>query len=212
MPKRIDLTGQRFGRLVVEGFAYMDKNRHSMWNCRCDCGGHNIASIANLRRGNVKSCGCLRHICYTKTHGDSKSRLWYIWRGIKKRTGTATDKDFKNYGGRGIVMCEDWQNFLTFKNWAISHGYCDDLTIDRIDVNGDYCPKNCRWIPMEKQAENKRNNVRYLYNGENLTLSEWARRIGMTSSGLWGRIHTRGWSIEKAIETPVEKHNMPKRK
>jgi len=202
--RRIDLTGQRFGRLVVESFAYMSKCRHSMWNCRCDCGGHNVVSTSNLKTGEVKSCGCLRRICHPKTHEESGSRLYNIWSGIKKRTGVETNKDFKYYGGRRIVMCGEWKNdFLAFKNWAISSGYRDDLTIDRIDVNGDYCPENCRWIPMEKQAENKRNNVKLMYHGETMILADWSERTGIKITTLWSRLFIYGWSVEEAFETPV---------
>lgn len=159
MGKLIDLTGQRFGRLVVIERA-QNRGGRPTWRCQCDCG--NIVTVPgrDLREATCQSCGCLYHERFThKSHGGRKTRLYSIWRGMKTRCYNSNFKAFPNYGGRGITICNEWRDsFGTFQEWALSNGYRDDLTIDRTDNDKGYSPENCRWITIEEQQSNRRNS------------------------------------------------------
>lgn len=203
MSKRIDLTGQRFGRLTVESFLYMDKNRHSMWICKCDCGKTKIVQSNNLKSGHTKSCGCLYEEVNVK-HRKHGTRLYRIWRGMVTRTENKGDKRFCDYGGRGIRICEEWRkDFQKFYDWAMSHGYDKNLTIDRIDNDKGYYPDNCRWADRKTQSNNRRYNVRIKYQGEQHTLSQWSEKLGIAEGTLWNRLYLRCWTVEEAFETQV---------
>lgn len=160
MGRLIDLTGQRFGRLVVIEQAPRDSRYHgAMWRCRCDCGCETIVEARNLKTGNTSSCGCYHRERQraAKTHGKSGSRLHRIWKAMHTRCYNPNSSAFKYYGGRGIEICDEWvRDFEAFHLWAVAHGYADDLTIDRIDVNGNYDPSNCRFVAMAEQNQNKR--------------------------------------------------------
>ena len=134
--------------------------------------------------------------------------LWYRWHGIKRRCLCETDGRYHQYGGRGITVCEEWlASFDNFAEWALSHGYADDLTLERIDVNGDYCPENCKWITLQEQAFNKRDTKWVEYKGERIQLIILCERLGVTYDTVHDRIYKRGWSVEDAIEKPSNREN-----
>lgn len=150
-----DLSGMRFGMLTVVKRGENDKNRHAMWYCKCDCGKAILVSSSALLNGNQKSCGCSNK--RRTSHGESKSRLYHIYSGMKQRCYNPNNNRYEYYGARGIQLCDEWKsNYGAFAEWSKAHGYSDSLSIDRIDVNGDYSPDNCRWIPLEDQSKNRR--------------------------------------------------------
>lgn len=159
MKKVIDLTNQKFGRLTVINFAYT-KSHKTYWNCQCECGKNTIVYSQKLKTGHTKSCGCYKRektIKRNYRHGLCKTRLYSIWHDMNTRCYYKNTDFYKYYGGRGIRICDDWKyDFVNFYNWSISNGYKDNLSIDRINVNGNYEPNNCRWATNLEQALNKR--------------------------------------------------------
>lgn len=159
-----NLIGQRFGHLTVIARADLTNRSPSekgraYWICRCDCGTIKEISTKHLRTRRTTSCGCLVQIGTPPTHGESHTRLYNIWLGMRKRCYFKKHKYYHRYGGRGITVCDEWRdNFASFRNWALSHGYTDTLTIDRIDNDGNYCPENCQWLT---QSENTKKRTDY---------------------------------------------------
>lgn len=179
---KVDLSGKRFGRLVLIRPLSINGSNGAIWECKCDCG--NVVNISghNIMATGIKSCGCLK-----RERSDNKvfdTRLHSIWNNMKDRCKNHNNPNYKHYGGRGISICDEWKDFRTFKDWAESHGYTDELTIERIDVNGNYCPQNCRWATVKEQAQNKRNTLLYLYKGKVVTLSELAEITNQTYDNL----------------------------
>ncbi len=167
MYKFNDLTGMVFGRLKVIEQNGRTSDRHILWKCKCECGKFTNVSSRELRSGKTKSCGCLqkdkiREMRYR--HGDRNSRLYSVWKTMKKRCENKNCKSYKWYGAKGVSVCDEWHDYLAFKRWALNNGYDEkakrgECTIDRINPYGDYEPSNCRWVSMVEQARNKRNSM-----------------------------------------------------
>ena len=206
MGKLIDLTGQQFGRLVVLKRAETSEKSKPKWLCRCECGNEVTVIGHSLRSGITRSCGCLRNenVGLSPVHGASHSRLYKIWDSMKYRCYNSKCQYFHRYGGRGIAICDEWRdNFVAFREWALSSGYRDDLSIDRIDNDGNYCPENCRWATRKVQGNNQSTNHLLEYNGEIKTISQWSEITGIRHDTLLHRIKL-GWSIEKVLTTPTK--------
>lgn len=137
-------------------------------------------------------------------HGQSASRLYTIWCALKRRCNNKNGEQYKDYGGRGVTVCDEWRSFEPFRDWAMANGYRDDLTIDRKDNNGNYCPENCQWVSRKEQANNRRNTIKIEFDGMSKTLSEWSEIVGIPYLTIWKRVYQRGWPIEKALKTPLQ--------
>jgi hypothetical protein len=203
-----DLTGQKFNYLTVLKRVENTKKGQARWECKCKCGKTLIVRSTDLLSGHTRSCGCWRTELNT-IHNSSNNRLYHVYMGMKERCYNPKNPSYKNYGERGIKVCNEWQKFKSFNEWALGNGYDKnaqrgDCTIDRIDVNGDYCPENCRWINVEEQCKNKRNNRIYTYNNETLCLKDWADKLKINYPTLQGRLK-KGWSFEDAITIPIRK-------
>lgn len=211
MSKLIDLTGQRFGRLTVLGKATSKKTAHNTyWLCRCDCGNIKEINGGNLKTGQATSCGCYRIQRIKEsnsTHGKSKTRLYSVWLSMRERCNCETSDAYSFYGGRGIAICEEWNDFSVFEKWALSSGYDETAkthvcTLDRIDYNKGYSPDNCRWVDSVVQSNNQRSNVLITFNGKTQTRAQWAREKGWRYELIRDRIDRYGWSVERALNEP----------
>lgn len=211
MAKTLDLTGQKFNKLTVikraENGVQPCGDVYTRWLCQCDCGNIKIIRTSDLIRGHTKSCGCWNKEQAT-THGLKHTRLYVVWRDAKSRCYNPNNKGYKNYGGKGITMCDEWRNdFKVFYDWSMANGYDKDAkrgecTLDRIDNNKGYSPDNCRWVDRFVQANNKCNNRFLTYNGKTHTVTEWSRILEINSSALFSRLK-KGWSVERTLTTPL---------
>lgn len=217
MSKFIDLTGQRFGRLIVIE-RVVDKERENkqhttFWKCICDCGGQIVCFRNHLLDGHIRSCGCLHDEnakTSNKIHGLYHTRINAIWRNMIQRCTNPKNQKYYRYGGRGITVCEEWRKFENFYNWSIENGYDESLnakqcTIDRKDNDGDYCPENCRWTTSSVQSGNRSDNVYLTFNGETHSSPEWEKIVGIPSKVISGR-KRKGWTDEKCLTTPVREN------
>lgn len=215
---RISIIGERFGNLVVVE-ELEEKGGKRMLRCLCDCGEETIVEFGNLRNHLTTSCGCRRWLNMSKSknindykefkkqNANASERLYVIWRCMRARCLNEENISYPHYGGRGITICTEWLDFLPFRTWAINNGYNDKLTLERVDVNGNYCPENCTWIPWEEQCNNKRNTIRLTYKGETHTLKEWSKLLGIPLKTLRDRACKRknGWSDERILTQPIRK-------
>lgn len=203
-----DLTGKRFGRLVA-----IEKNGHKgrkiLWHCKCDCGKEIDVMGVNLTTGHTLSCGCYkkeRTSVIRGKHFGCNTRLYNIWLGMKERCFQKNSETYKDYGERGITVCDEWlgeSGFKNFYDWAMNNGYSDELSIDRINVDGNYEPNNCRWATIKEQANNKTNSFNITYKGETKTLAQWAEKLDLPYKTLYARIHSYHWDVIEAFERPI---------
>lgn len=205
MSRFIDISGEKYNRWTVLSLDRIE-NKKAYWLCKCDCGVEKVVSSASLRNNTSKSCGCILNENRSRSaKGLSKTRINNIYHNMKTRCNNKKSRRYKNYGGRGIKVCDEWNNnFLAFYNWSINNGYKDNLTIDRIDVNGDYEPSNCRWVTLKEQFYNKTDNVFYEINGEKKCLAELCKDYNMPYQTVRKRLE-RGKSIEESLNTPINK-------
>lgn len=201
-----DLTGIRFGRLIVLGLHHKkqryNKNKTKaghqyFWLCKCDCGNETIVLGDNLKKGNTQSCGCIHKEVTTK-HNLCNTRLYSIWHKMIDRCKNSNNTYYHCYGGRGIKVCDEWKEFKNFYIWAIKNGYTDNLSIDRINNNDNYKPTNCRWADNKTQSRNRRTNKYITFNNETHCLIEWAEILNIKYKTLNNRL-LRGWEIERAF-------------
>lgn len=208
MPRAMDLTGQRFGRLTVESRAENDRSGHSAWLCRCDCGKTTIARGSHLKEGYIQSCGCIakeRLKERSTKHGLEHTRTYRIWKDMLSRCYNPKNNRYHRYGGRGITVCPEWKdNIQNFHNWAMQNGYRDDLTIDRINNEGPYSPENCRWVTHKEQLNNTSRNRRVTINGITKTVAQWSEETGTNRRTIEYRLD-HGWPPEKAVKEPVKR-------
>ena len=203
-----DFVGNKYGRLTVISKTDKKLGHNWIYLCQCECGNFKEVSTGNLTTGKVKSCGCLSYENRKKSrpkHGFARHRLYSLYYGIKYRCNNKNCPEYFRYGGRGIKICDEWlgkKGFENFKDWALSNGYADNLSIDRIDNNGNYCPENCRWVDRFTQQNNTRKNKFYEYNGELLTLSQLSRKYSINVNTLFHRLKKYD-SVKDAIEIPL---------
>ena len=203
-----NLTGYKFGRLTVREWHGKNKQQSNMWLCECECGNKVVVRTADLNNGHTKSCGCFANDNFrgviTK-HGKRNTRLYSIWANMRNRCNNPNAKRYEQYGGRGITICEEWDRFEAFYEWALANGYSDSLTIDRIDNNKGYSPENCRWASASEQNSNTRRNHLITYNNKTQTMAQWAQEIGIPQRTLESRLNRSHWSIERALTTPSKR-------
>lgn len=202
----LNLTGQKFGKLTA--VAKKDvRGSHVYWLCECECGNTKIVRGSHLTNGHVRSCGCIPRY---RTHGGTKTRLYNIWASMKERCLNPNVPGYKNYGGRGITICDEWRNgFEIFQKWALENGYKDTLSLERVQNDGPYSPANCRWATRKEQANNTRKNRKWMHNGEEKTVPQLSRESGLAQGTIRSRL-AKGWSVERAI-APL-KFESPKKK
>ena len=211
MGKALELTGQRFGKLVAIERCGEDRHGHAKWLCLCDCGKETIAFGSLLKNGNTQSCGCYR-LARISSHNLSKNKLYTEWWGIKTRCFNEKFKHYKDYGGRGITVCDLWKNsFDAFYEYVsrLPHFGEDGFTLNRIDNDGNYEPNNVEWADKITQANNKRNNRLLTHNGKTQTVAKWANETGIMSSVIIKRLNL-GWSVDKVLSTPVRQYKTVK--
>lgn len=202
---RKDITGEKFGMLTAIRPTRRDEKGRWVWLFECECGNsieRKLGAMVKAQKAGMKShCGCSPAL---KTHGLSKrfQKLKWVWTSMKQRCYNPSCKDFPHYGGRGITICPDWHNFELFHAWAMSSGYKEKVTIERIDVNGNYCPENCTWVKNERQALNRTNTLKYEYNGQMYDIRELSELSGINYYTLKGRLTHYGWTVERAISEP----------
>lgn len=205
-----DLSGLAFGRLTVKARAENDNHRRCQWICVCVCGKEKVVRGVDLQSGKTKSCGCYS-LDRTKEratkHGMHKTRLYTEWMAMKTRCYNSHHQRYPIYGGRGITVCPEWrESFEAFRDWALANGYRDDLTLDRKDTDGNYCPENCRWATQKEQANNRRNTRLITYKGKTQTISQWSKETGIPHHIIAGRV-SAGWTAEDIFTKEARKYH-----
>ena len=201
--KRQFTKGTRYGKLTIISPTNKRSGGNIIYKCICDCGKECYVSSGNLGKS-TNSCGCLVEVNKIK-HNKSRTKLYDVWTNMKQRCNNPKNPRYKNYGGRGIAVCDEWRDsFSAFANWAMANGYEEGLTIERIDVDDGYKPSNCTWITKSEQVQNRRMNYKIEYNGEVKNLAQWCEEFGIRYGLAHNRIHKLGWDFEKAMTTPCD--------
>jgi len=185
--------------LTVLEYAY-SKNHRAYWKCMCDCGKEVFVRGDGLKDGNNKSCGCLNYKPTLISHNMTNTKLYRIWASMRQRCTNKNTAHYNSYGGRGIRVCEQWELFEEFYIWSMSNGYVEGLSIERIDVNGNYEPSNCKWITKKEQANNTRRTILITHNDKTLNIAQWAKELNVTYDVLYGRLKKYEMNLEKVIE------------
>ena len=213
--KYVDLTGQRFGRLVAKEYMgkkkYKGNSDHPYWLCQCDCGNETIVNGNNLRRGAIKSCGCMSaelarermkevtKLAPRTKHGMADSNIYSSWNKMKGRCYNTSDPAFETVGAKGIIVCDEWKDsFENFYHWSMGNGYQPGLVIDRLNKGDNYSPENCRWVTRADRSNNSVNNIILTYAGYSLTCKEWMDVTGLSSSTMSDRIKLK-WPVSKIL-------------
>lgn len=212
-----NLIGQRFNRLVVQQFAGYTPKHHAQWVCLCDCGNTKVIKAASFLRGNIKSCGCMLKEMYAaskgRKNGNRHKPLWRLWRGMIGRCHNPNASNYKNYGGRGIFVCDEWRH--SYEKFILDAGErpSNYYSLDRIDVNLGYSKENCRWATAKEQQNNRRCNHVIEFRGEKKTITEWADGLGLTATALRLRLTAGCWDLDVAMTTPAQRKGpLPERK
>lgn len=202
MPPRLELAGKRFGRLVALERSHKNKSGAWIWLCKCDCGAMVTVKGSTLVSPRSSACASCNAVVTHTTHGGSHTPLYQRWRTMIDRTTRPSTGGYRNYGGRGITVCERW---CSFDNFAEDMGptFSSELELDRIDVNGNYEPGNCRWVTKREQSRNKRNNHRVTWAGRTMVVQDWAEYLGIKPNTLVHRLR-RGWSVRRALVTGAD--------
>ena len=211
MPKPLDLIGQKFGMLTVVEKSQETSSRGQRWICVCDCGNIKQKSVQtyHLTHSKIISCGCVgtyNRVHFgdkRKTHGSPDKKLYWVWSTMKGRCLNPKNKQYKDYGARGINVCFDWLKFENFYNWALCNGYTQGLKIERMDNNSGYSPNNCKWANNFEQSQNRRRTHHITRNGVTKTIAEWCRELGLNESTIHQRFR-KGCDIDKLFNKPKE--------
>jgi hypothetical protein len=207
MGKALDLAGQRYGMLsVISKTEKRNAAGNIIWKCRCDCGNEVEVCTLHLKDGHTQSCGCLGH--KKRLEANTKHRLYHeriykIWQGMKSRCQSKGTPNYQHYGAKGVTVCDAWQDFIPFYEWAMANGYSDDLSIDRINVYGNYEPSNCRWADRETQDNNRTDSHFITCNGKTQTITQWSRETGISYSAISWRLKSPYWTVEQALSKAV---------
>lgn len=198
MRKPIIKKGDKFNRLTAIKFSHKNKRSQQCWFFRCDCGSKKLFYVHNVKNGATKSCGCFKKEGIgDRTHGMTKTRTYKSWQSMKVRCLKKDDKNYKNYGSRGITICEEWMKFENF--YRDMGERPQGKTLDRIENNGNYCKENCRWATRKEQQNNRRNTVFLTFNNKTQTMSQWSEELKIDRHILWTRINKLNWSVKKAL-------------
>lgn len=200
-----EFVGKKFNSLVVKDIKHQKQGKYWywMWLCKCDCGNEKYIRAEYVIRGHTKTCGCGK--CGgSPTHGETKSRLHHIWCSMRQRCIPDTKvPSYQRYGPRGIIVCDEWNDYVTFAAWAKANGYDDTKSIERIDNDGNYCPENCKWIERGKQARNRCTTKYVEYQGRRMSLAEASEIAGLSYKQVHARITRLGWPVEEALSVPI---------
>jgi len=214
MAKIKDLTGQRFGRLMVLYDTGERKNRNVVWHCRCDCGNELDVRSGDLVSIHTTSCGCYQrqraaevNTVHGMTREETFHSIYWAWCSMLQRCENPDNKGYKNYGFRGIKVCDEWHKFIPFCDWALANGWQKGLQLDRINNNGNYEPCNCRWATPQENNRNRRNNHMITFAGKTQCLAAWSDDTGIGYFTLRNRINRDRWPIERALTEPIKRHN-----